>query len=196
MAMSTSESLSRFRDELNFVRLYRRFPGEPWHNGFILDVGEELILLNQFHDFHSDGLTALRIEDIDSVKSGPRERLFEEIVTRERIHKKFSRGFGVGFDLSCMRGLLDSLRTKRRVCIIQSESEHLADEDEFSIGRVLSVSDEIVSIKCFDVLGHWDARPERIVIGSVTKCEINTPYINVFSRYLASIARKRKENND
>jgi hypothetical protein len=182
MSNNIVEKLGRLCERGRFVGLRRRFQGDPQHFGFILRVEVELILMHQFHDFCSEGLTVLRIEDIESVTSGKSEQLSNEIIRNERI----STAFDTSYDLNNMHMLLESLRKKKGICIVECESEVWSEDDEFSIGRVVSVERGILKMACFDPLGIWGQAPEEIEINAVTKCQMETPYINAFSRYLNS----------
>jgi hypothetical protein len=178
----TVEKLARLRETRRFVNLARKFQGEPRHYGFILGIGADLVLVHQFHDFLSDGLTALRIEDVESVTSGRSERLSAEIISNEGIERNVSWDY----DLTDMRSLLQSLRKSQRICIVECESEIWSEDDEFSIGRVISVQRSVVKMACFDPLGRWGRALEEIEISAVTKCQMETPYICAFSRYFGS----------
>jgi hypothetical protein len=176
------EKLTRVCEARRFATLSRRFQGEPRHHGFIVRVGEGLLLVHQFHDFSSEGLTALRIEDIESVTSGRSERLSAEIIRNERVEPIIL----CNHDLTDMRSLLQSLRKSQRICIVECESGVWSEDDEFSIGRVISVQSRVVKMACFDPLGRWGREPQEIEISAVTKCQMETPYISAFSRYLGA----------
>jgi hypothetical protein len=182
MSDDLAETLVGLSEGGQFVTLTRRFQGEPEHRGFVLRVGKELILLHQFHDFCSEGLTALRIGDIVSAKSGKSERLSGEIIRNEKV----SNTFDTPYDLADMPALLECLRAEKGICIVECESEVWSEEDEFFIGDVVSVAQGIVRMLCFDSLGRWEKVPMEIEIDAVTKCQMKTPYIDAFSRYLSA----------
>ena len=56
--------------------------------------------------------------------------------------------------------------------------------DDFSIGRVVALDDESVSLLNFDPLGVWDDDPSVIDLGDITEVQFDTPYINTISKYL------------
>lgn len=65
------------------VRITRSVPSEPFHSGFVLGVGEQLVMLWQFHDFYPEGFTTLRLSDITEIRSGEHERLWERMLAGE-----------------------------------------------------------------------------------------------------------------
>ena len=56
------------------VQLTRSLPSEPRHNGFVVAVGHEGVLLQQFHDFYPEGYTTLRVGDITCRNAARPER--------------------------------------------------------------------------------------------------------------------------
>jgi len=165
-----------------FVNIVREFPGEPGHSGFVVGVGEELVLLHKFHDFYSEGLTALRIEDIQSVASGKLERFYHDVLRKEGL----ATAIEVEVNLTNMQEFLESLCEQSCLCIVECESRVCAERDDFYIGRILSVDGDRIKFKYFDSLARWGPKVYEARIGKVTKCQFLTPYIEVMSRYLSS----------
>jgi hypothetical protein len=67
------------------AHLTRGYPGQPTHNGFVLGLGRDLVLLHQFHDFYPEGYTALRVADIKRVRSGEHKRFWETMFRGEGL---------------------------------------------------------------------------------------------------------------
>jgi len=72
----TRDRLAKVVGKPRKVRLTRAYPGETTHNGFVLGLGRDLMLLQQFHDFSPERYTALRVADIKRVHSGEHERFW------------------------------------------------------------------------------------------------------------------------
>jgi len=72
----TRDRLAKVVGKPRKVRLTRAYPGETTHNGFVLGLGRDLMLLQQFHDFSPERYTALRVADIKRVRSGEHERFW------------------------------------------------------------------------------------------------------------------------
>jgi hypothetical protein len=164
------------------VQVTRGYPGETTHNGFVLGLGHDLVLLHQFHDFYPEGYTALRVADIKRVRSGEHERFWEAMLRCEGLME----GVGIPYEvpLDDFRSLLTALHGRGQHVIIECEDRRTADYDDFFIGRIVCLDDEVVSIQCFDTLGKWDKEPCIIAYGDITKIQFDTPYINTMTKYL------------
>lgn len=177
------EQLRAFAGTLRKVRITRRQPHEPRANGFVIDVGAELVLMQVFHDFYPEGLAVLRLADILDIRCGPHEHLWERMLRAEGISP--TPLVGSPPPLDDMRGLLEALRVRGSNVIVECE-----DDDEpicdFYIGRILKVDADAVDFANFDALGNWDDEPHHIELAEVTQVEIDTPYLEVFSRHLQS----------
>jgi hypothetical protein len=181
--------MSRSRDRLarlvgrpKKARLTRRYPGDPRHNGFVLGLGTELVLVQQFHDFYAEGYAALRVVDIEKVRSGKHERFWEMMFRGEGLMEQVGISYEVPLD--DFRSLLSFLHGRGQHVIIECESEDTEDEDDFFIGRITSVGDESVSILYFDPLGNWDEEPSEVILDDITQVSFDTPYVNTLSKYL------------
>src|SRR5438874_11997143 len=102
------ESLSRLAAAKQKVRITRSVPSEPLHNGFVLGVGEQLVMLWQFHDFYPEGFTTLRLSDITEIQSGEHEQLWQRMLAGEGLLDQ--RPIAPSVDLDDTRSLLISLR--------------------------------------------------------------------------------------
>ena len=164
------------------VQNTRAYPDEPTHNGFVLGLGRDLVLLQQFHDFYPEGFTALRVADIKRVRSGVHERFWERMFRGEGLMGLV--GISHNMPLDDFRSLLAALRSLGQNVIVESEHRKTAEHDDFSIGRVVALDDESVSLLNFDPLGVWEDDPSVIDLGDITKVQFDTPYINTISKYL------------
>jgi len=163
------------------VRLTRGFPSEPRHNGFVLAVGREWTLLQQFHDFSPEGYTVLRVQDITGVRSGEYERHWERMLAAEGLLDRISVPGDVPLD--DIPEILKWLQRRCQNIIVECEDLE-EDVEDFYIGQILSVDEEGVCFANFDGLGRWDKAPHAIPFGEITKVQFETPYVETFSRYL------------
>jgi hypothetical protein len=164
------------------VVIERVFAGEPRHNGFVLGVSDTLVLVQQFHDFYCEGYTAIRLADVESVRSGEHERLWERMMTGEGIMETV--GIQDPPSIADMSQLLASLAERGRNISVECESLEDPDEDDFLIGRITDLDVGKVVLRDFDALGNWGAELEEIALDAITKVQFDTPYINTFSKYL------------
>ena len=177
------------RDRLEIVvgkpkRVYikRAYPGESHHFGFVLGLGLDLVLLHRFHDFFPDGYTALRVADIERVRSGEHERFWDMMFRSERIMDRVGISYEVPLD--DFRCLLTALHGRCQHVIVECEDRTNAEFDDYIIGRIVDLDDETVSVLQFDALGTWYDVPCIIAFSDITKIQFDTPYINTITKYL------------
>jgi hypothetical protein len=183
--------MSQIRDRLaklvclpKKVQITRAYSGEPTHNGFVLGLGRDLVLLQQFHDFYPEGFTALRVADIKRVCSGEHERFWERMFRGEGLMGLAGISYSVPLD--DFRSLLAALQEMGQNVIVECEDPKKTDHDDFFIGRVVSLDDKVAWLLNFDPQGQWDDALSVINFGDITKVQFDTPYINTLSRYLRS----------
>lgn len=164
------------------VRITRRIPKEPTHHGFVLAVGAEWVLLLQMHDFQPDGIAALRIRDIEEMRSGEYERLWERMLAGEGVLDRIPDAADIS--LRDTADLLRSVQRRGGHVIVECEDLH-EDLEDFYIGQILDVDAGAMRFANFDGLGRWDAAPNVIPFDEITKLQIDTPYAQTFSKYLA-----------
>lgn len=176
------DRLARLAGSPRMARLTRRFPSDPTHNGFVLGLGHDLVLIYQFHDFYPEGYAAVRISDVKRVRSGQHERFWEAMLRGEGLMERVGIPYEV--PLGNFRALLSFFHERGQHVIVECESRETADDDIFLIGRVISVSGDTVAILNFDTLGSWDDEPSEVAFGDITQVHFDTPYINTISKYL------------
>jgi hypothetical protein len=175
------EQLRSFVGTRKKVRVSRSISSEPQHNGFVLAVGRDLVLLQQFHDFYPEGYTALRVRDITDIRSGEYERHWERMLAGEGILDRVGAPDDV--PLQDVPELLRALQRRGDNVIVECEDAEENIED-FYIGRILSVDDDSLCFANFDALGRWDEAPDTIPFEEITKVQFETPYVRTFSKYL------------
>lgn len=163
------------------VRLKRPIPHEPRHNGFVVAMGMEWVLLYQFHDFYPEGYAALRVRDITDIRSGEHERHWEHMLTMEKLLDSVQTPDDVSLDN--ISELLRTLERRGKNIIVECEDGDREIED-FYIGRILSLEEKSVRFANFDPQGRWDDSPHVIPLREITQVQFETPYVNTFSKYL------------
>ena len=176
------DRLSKLIGRPKKVRLTRSYPGEPIHNGFVLGLGRELVLLHQFHDFYPEGYTAVRVNDIRRVRSGKHERFWETMLRGEGLMERVGIPYEVPLD--DFRSLLTALHGRGQHVIVECEDRKTAEYDDFFIGRIVAMDDESISILHFDSIGAWYDEPSVVAYGDITQVQFDTPYINTITKYL------------
>jgi hypothetical protein len=183
------EQLRSFVSTRKKVRLTRCVPSEPLHNGFVVGVGRDWVLLQQFHDFYPEGYAALRVRDITDIRSGEYERHWERMLAGEGILDRLEVAHDV--PLQDLPELLKALQQRGDNVIVECEDAE-EDIEDFYIGRILSVVGDTLAFANFDALGHWDEAPHTIPLEEITKVEFDTPYVRTFSKYLEGSWRRTK----
>jgi hypothetical protein len=181
------EKLGTFVGSWLKVRLTRAIPSDPRHNGFVVAVGRDWVLLQQFHDFYPEGYAALRVKDITDIRSNEYERLWERMLAAEGILDQLTLPYDV--PLEDIQHLLTALQRRGDNIIVECEDANQEIED-FYIGQVLSLDDDSLSFANFDALGRWDDAPDTIPFNEITQVQFETPYVRIFSKYLQGRAAK------
>jgi hypothetical protein len=173
-----------FRPELEaaledgvLVAVRRRCDDAPI-DGFVLALGERVVLMQQFRDFEPDGWTLLRIDDVIGIEVG---RDFWQRVFREEKLGPTPLPFPVDGALSFVTAL-KAAQGPGRLAIVECERESEEEEDDFVLARVLAVDDLRVTLRPIQVEGEWfDA--ETIVMKDVTRVQLETPYALMYARH-------------
>jgi hypothetical protein len=79
--------------------------------------------------------------------------------------------------------LLADLQQRGQNIIVECEDPDEPVED-FSIGQILSVGEDSLCFANFDGLGRWDDAPHIIPFGEISKLQFETPYLQIFSKYV------------
>ncbi len=164
----------------SFVAVTRRFPGDATHSGFVRELDSELVVVEKFHDFYSEGFSLLRIDDIDAVRQRPGDEVFASIIeaddlSRSSEYKSVISGDGVG-------GVLTRLQSRYRLAALHSETGDPA-EDEYVLGEISAVTDEEVLLFVLGPDAVWYPDVEPFGIGDITQIEFATPYAETLARH-------------
>lgn len=58
----------------------------------------------------------------------------------------------------------------------------------FLIGEIEKITEVTVWLRYFSGAGNWDEKPTKLAFNSITSCQVDTNYINVFQRYFERLA--------
>jgi hypothetical protein len=146
--------------------------------GFLLEAGEEWILVNEVSDFHLNGFCLVRRQDVESVRRGRYERILEAILRKEDV--RAAAGPGIPVRLGQTDEMFLDLLTLEQNVILEGEME---DSEFFYIGRLVRAGRKSLSIHHFDASGHWDPIPSLVNYENITRVTFGSEYINIFSKY-------------
>ena len=158
----------------------RREPLDPFSLGvFVVDIGTDLVLVNDVTDLSRDGYKVLRIRDISRIERGGSEKVVEKILRSEGIVTEIAAPFEI--DLSNWRSAIAAIKAQSRNIIIEDENP---DDDLFLIGRVTRLSSETVSIRPFDPLARWELSDRVIPCSRITAVTFDDRYTILYSKYV------------
>jgi hypothetical protein len=187
--LTIRRKLQSFAGNRKKVRLTRAMPSEQLHNGYVAGVGREWLLLRQFHDFAPDGTIALRVKDVIRFRSSKYEQHWDQMLAGEGILDRLE--FRSDLPLDNVGELLRALQSRQDNVIVECEDQE-EDVQDFYIGQILLVEDDLLYFANFDPLGCWDKSHDLISLEEITSIQFDTPYIQTFSKYLkASCPHKR-----
>jgi hypothetical protein len=164
------------------IRIERHFSNNEIINGFIHDMSENLLIIEQFHDFYCEGYSIIRLSDLSDFRSDQHERFFEKMLLNEGLLDQV--GYKKNVPITNLKISLTYFAEKNENIIIESESSDNPEDDEFYIGKISEIKEEDVWFIGFNALGEWDEEEVAIKIADITRIQFDTPYINVFSKYI------------
>jgi len=145
--------------------------------GFLLDAGAEWILLCEVSDFHTNGYTLVRRQDVEAVRRGRYERTMEAILRMESV-RAVPPSFPIRLDT--VEEMFEDLLAGEMPVIIEGENE---DDEFFYIGKLVRVGKKSMSIHHFDATGRWDEIPSLVSFEGITRVTFGSEYINTFAKY-------------
>lgn len=163
------------------VRIGRVFSNNDYMNGFIHDISEQLLVIQQFYDFSCEGYSIVRLSDISYFRSDEHERFFEKILKAEGIIDQVE--FKKNVPISDITTALSWFSECGKNIIIECESSESVD-DEYHIGKVIEIDEEDVWFVGFNAIGEWDREEIALKSNEITRIQFDTPYIDIFSKYL------------
>jgi hypothetical protein len=167
------------------IRLERPYPSNPRLNGYLLDVSNSLGLMHCFDDFEPDGYTVFRVDDVSDIRSDRHERHWDRMLKSEGLLGGLN--LTAPIDITSIHKVIDSIARQYRRLIVECE-ERREDLEDFYIGQVASVDDDILRFDHFDGLGQWEKTTASIPLDEITLLQFETPYIQRFWKYLTGTA--------
>ncbi len=145
--------------------------------GYILK-NSNLVVLRRFQGFSPAGLCVVPKSDVN-------ELLINEKWThmiRDEGHAHFAEE---RFELptTSIRELAVALHERGRNILIECEREGSAEFGLY-IGRVVASTLDHLAFASFDSEGRWELCEYSIPYASITRVEIDDPYVDTFSKYI------------
>jgi hypothetical protein len=176
---SIRSQLQGFRKDEAHVSIWRE-PLDP-HSmfAFVVDIGDELVLLMDVTDLSADGFKIVRLRDVSRIDRRGSEKWFEQILRQEGIVKAIKAPFQI--DLSTWKSAIADIKAHLRKMVVEDEDP---DDDLYVIGEVKRLNAQTVSIRHFDPVGHWERSDRVIPYSRITAVTFDDRYTTLCSKYV------------
>ncbi len=146
--------------------------------GFIQGESDSLILLNYVYDFNLDGLMVLRKKDISKIESTDTDDFQTKLLKSEGVYSKIN--FNVDYNLSSWQEFFEDAIKKHKYFIVEEEEQ---ESPEFTIGKIMALQKESITMKYFTGVARWLDELEKIQFSDLTSCQVGNNYLNVYEHY-------------
>jgi len=175
------ELLKKYMERKELVKFYRTgTEGDANISGFILQMNDEFLLIQQEEEFFLNGYCIIRKDGFDSIRLSETEKYQRNVLDKEGILKS---DFGLEKEL-----LMESWQTifedlKRKDYFVIVECENLK-EPTFTIGEIAKISKKSVGIRYFTPQGVIDKKPTKVKYKAITLVKFDVRYTNMYRKYL------------
>lgn len=170
--------LAQLQQERQLVSIRRDAIDEHELHGFVLAHSDALVAIQRIDDFRLDGLTLLRRADITAVESDDADAFRKELLGAEGTLAYVP--FGLALDLHDWRSAITQWSREHDLMILECEA---LDDPDFLVGCVVDSDDEAVRFATFSTVAEWRETPDEIPFEDITICQVDTYYLNVYSRF-------------
>lgn len=146
--------------------------------GFVLDESDKLLLLRYVYDFNLDGILVLSKEEITELKSTDTDKFQTDMLREEGVLDKVETD--IKYDLMNWKAFIESAVKRHEFFIFEEEK---ADPAEFTIGKIMGISEDSFEMKYFTGVARWLDEIETLYYSGLTSCQIGTSYLNHYERY-------------
>ena len=161
------------------LRVERKLGTEPYIEGFPICLSEKFLLMTVINDFHDEGYTIIRAEDIKRAYSKESISFYEKMCKNEGLGK---RAVSVISDLSCEMSIVSDLNYYKGVIEFVCEQEN--GEEDFYLGKIKEIFDGKVAMRTFDLSGNWGDKDEMISYEKITRISFGDNYSKVYYKYM------------
>lgn len=161
------------------LRVERKLGTESYIEGFPICLSEKFLLMTVINDFHDEGYTIIRTEDIKKAYSKESISFYETMCRDEGLDRK---AVPVISDLSCEKSILNELNYYKGFIEIECEQED--GNDDFYLGEIKEIFDEKVAMRTFDLSGKWEDKDEIISYEKLTRITFGDNYSKVYYKYM------------
>ncbi|MEW6097263.1 MAG: hypothetical protein AB1567_12200 [bacterium] len=166
------------------ITIIRNTPGFYNIHGYLLDISDDWILVQNISEFHLDGYSIIRKSDVDKMRYDNRDRYFEKILRIEGVRENVSKKYEI--NITDLPSIFKSLKITKLNIIVECEEPK---NELFVIGKITQINKNSVSMLHFDACGRWEKQSTVIYYPEITIIRFDEEYINVFSRYLKLVSK-------
>jgi len=172
---------------IDLVKIYRKNIEDYSIIGYPLIYNKDIVLLNYAYDIMLDGYKLIKTNDITNIEQNSENvKFLSNIYRSENITPVFPQGFE---NVETLRDVIKILKEKETVCIIENETK----EDSFGIGRVTSLSNDVVSLLGFDSKCIVDDGVTAFRIPDITTVSFGGRYTEIMGKYVDWGHKKQKQ---
>ncbi len=146
--------------------------------GYILNISNEFILLQETDDFKVLGYNIFPLKQIVSLRHDDNDEFYDKIIKAEKESKKIGIKYAV--NLSSWMTIFHSIKSRKLNVIIECENP---DNYSFDIGPISEIKKTSVCIQYMNGRGIIDKEPTNINFKLITKIMFDDRYINTLSKY-------------
>ncbi|MCB9569715.1 MAG: hypothetical protein H6710_21275 [Myxococcales bacterium] len=176
MSVRVRSALAEAARERRYVQISGRSGVQV--SGFVLDVGDALVLLAKVHDLSFDGYEVVRLSAIDKVRRSAVDEFFEGMIRGAGEAIPADPGLG---SLTAMGAVLRGIGERWSVVGIEHEDDALEDALRFRVGAILGADDLRVRLRYITTTGHFRG-VEVITTHQITSVAFGAPYYDAFAR--------------
>lgn len=153
---------------------------EEFTSGFIMNVSEKFLMVQESHNFTLDGIKIIPFNKISGTRHKKFEKTSEKIFSEEGLIN-FNQKIISNTSLKSFESLFKSIKKQNFHCIIESKKK---DRELFSIGEIVDIDEKSVFIKNYNPHGKIDKKPRKINFKNIELINFNDNYSVVFRKYL------------
>ncbi|MDF2832409.1 hypothetical protein [Chryseobacterium indoltheticum] len=175
------QTIQNHIDKTHYVKVFfsEECP-EEFTSGFILNVSENFLMIQESHNFTLDGIKIIPYNRIEGTRHKKFEKTSEKIFSEEGLIK-FNQKIISNTSLKNFESLFKSLKKQNFHCIVESSTKK---KNIFSIGEILEINEKSVVIKNYDATGKIEKTPDRILFENINFITFNDLYSLTFRKYL------------
>ena len=149
-------------------------------SGFIVKASDNFLMIEETNDFSLTGTKIVPYHRIAGIRHSLSDKILKRIYSEEGLIK-LNQKIIDNTSLKDLESLFKSIKKQNFHCIVESRKK---DQEIFSIGEILEVSEKSVIIKNYSPIGKIDKRPRKINFKNIELINFNDNYSVVFRKYL------------